>query len=54
MKGTLYEIYTTSITGVGVILSKQGAPYHECLFETKEEVNEFITKLKKARDEVFK
>ncbi len=53
MKGTIHEIYTDSITGKGVALSNQQDPYYECLFETKEEVDEFIAKFKKARDEVF-
>ena len=53
MKGTIHEVYPDSKKGRGVGLSNNDDPYYDCLFETREEVNEFITKLIKVRDEVF-
>ncbi len=51
MKGAKYQI---SPFENGVELASLREDYSYCEFETRQEVDSFIIKLKKARDEVFK
>lgn len=54
MKGIIHEVYETDRKGkLGVGLCNQKDCFYECEFETREEVNEFIKELIKARDAVF-
>ena len=53
MQGTIHDVYTDSVMGKGVGLANQEDPYYDCLFETRQGIDEFIAKLVKARDEVF-
>ena len=36
-----------------VIIANNSDPFYHCDFETRQEVNEFIKELEKARDEAF-